>query len=317
MGTPADSGGRGKHGFAHLGLTYDNLAEYVSGVVPFIKDALVAQTPVMVAVPGERLELIREHLGAAADDALLADMTVEGRNPGWILPGVLLKFANRHTGRPVALVGEPIWPGRSADEYPACVVHEALINEAFVGRDGAVLCPYDARNLEATVLRDAHQTHPIMIANGATKESVGYVDPRATVAEFRVPLSKPPARAATMSYGRPADLSAVRRFVTAEAARAGLDSVRATEVAVAVNELATNTIEHTSGDGRVAAWSDHQAFVCQVEDGGHITDPLAGYVPPSGGAQRGRGLVLVNRVSDLVRMHTQPDGTTFRIFFYR
>lgn len=27
------------------------------------------------------------------------------------------------------------------------------------------------------VLWDAHQTHPIMIANGAAKESVGYVDP--------------------------------------------------------------------------------------------------------------------------------------------
>lgn len=317
MDTLADMAGRSDQSFAHLGLCYENLADYVAGVVPFVENALAEKTPVMIAVPGERLDLVREHLGAAADDILLADMAVEGRNPGWILPGVLLDFANRHPDQPVAMVGEPIWPDRSVDEYPACVVHEALINEAFAGRDGAVLCPYDVANLEPAVVKDAHQTHPVMIANGATQSSAQFVDPYATVAEFRNPLPNPPAVAAAMTYRHPADLTAVRRFVTKEATRAGFDSARATDVAVAVNELASNTIEHTAGGGRIAVWSDDEAFICQVADGGHIADPLAGYVLPPPSERRGRGLVLVNRASDLVRMHTHSGGTTFRAFFYR
>lgn len=156
MDTIADLDGRSRYSFAHLGLCYDDLGEYVAGVVPFIENALAALSPVMVAVPGERLDLIRDHLGTTADDALLADMTVAGRNPGWILPGVLLEFANCHPDQPVSMVGEPVWPGRSDEEYPACVVHEALINKAFAGRDGAMLCPYDAMNLETDGVSGTH-----------------------------------------------------------------------------------------------------------------------------------------------------------------
>ena len=40
-----------------------------------------------------------------------------------------------HPDKHVRVIGEPIWPGRSDLEYPACVQHEALINRAFAVRD--------------------------------------------------------------------------------------------------------------------------------------------------------------------------------------
>lgn len=313
----AGKSGRSERGFAHLGLCYDNAVSYLAGVVPFIEQALAEGTPVMVAVPGDKLGLIRRQLGAAAAKAQLADMTVAGRNPGWILPGVLLEFADRHAGGPVAMVGEPIWPDRSDTEYPACVVHEALINAAFAGRDGAVLCPYDATNLKPAVLQDALQTHPEMLENGQRWPSELYTEPQVTVAEFRTALPPPPAGSVSVTYRRPDDLAGLRRFVMEKAQAAGFDQHRAADVAVAVNELATNTLDHTAGGGELTVWTDRRAFVCQVEDTGHLTDLLAGYVPPSPTERRGRGLILANRVSDLVRMHTQPGKTTFRAHFYR
>lgn len=308
---------RSRNGFAHLGLFYDNAAQYLAGVLPFVESALAADTPVMVAVPGDKLSLLRERLGESADKAQLADMTVAGRNPGWILPGVLLEFASRHPEQPVAMVGEPIWPGRSEDEYPACVIHEALINSAFEGRDGAVLCLYDATNLKPTVLDDALQTHPIMVDNGDHRGSDSYADPLATVARFRQPLPAAPEEARTVSYGSPSDLAGLRRFVTAEALGCGFDRDRAVDIAVAVNELASNTIEHTQGAGELTVWCDDGALVCQVDDSGYVSDPLAGYRLPPASARRGRGLAVVNRMSDLVRMHTHPGGTTFRTYFYQ
>jgi hypothetical protein len=96
-----------------------------------------------VAVPGANRRLIREALGVDAEQVLMRDMTVAGRNPGRIIPTVLLAFADAYPGRRVRLIGEPIWAGRSETEYPACAQHEALINAAFVGRPITILCPYN------------------------------------------------------------------------------------------------------------------------------------------------------------------------------
>jgi hypothetical protein len=82
-------------------------------------------------------------------------MTVAGRNPGRIIPTVLLAFANAHPGRRVRLIGEPIWAGRSPVEYPACAQHEALINAAFTGRPATILCPYNTELLDPVWIEDA------------------------------------------------------------------------------------------------------------------------------------------------------------------
>ena len=58
-------------------------------------------------------------------------------------------------------------------------------------------------------------------------------------------------------------------------------------------------------------------MVCEVADGGRITDPLAGRLPPPRDRRGGRGLLLVNLVSDLVRIHTGGGGTTIRCWFGR
>ena len=44
-------------------------------------------------------------------------------------------------------------------------------------------------------------------------------------------------------------------------------------------------------------------------------DPLAGRRPARPGQPRGRGLLLVNHLADLVRVHTDNDGTTLRAHF--
>jgi anti-sigma regulatory factor (Ser/Thr protein kinase) len=81
---------------------------------------------------------------------------------------------------------------------------------------------------------------------------------------------------------------------------------------LAAHELAANTIKHTGGPGRLAVWTEPGLFACQIEDGGHITYPLAGRVPPAPLQSHGRGLLLVNQICDLVRIHTGPAGTTIR-----
>jgi anti-sigma regulatory factor (Ser/Thr protein kinase) len=303
----------GHDAFVHPALLYRHVDEYLAGTVPFVRDGLAADEPVMVAVPGPNLDLIRDALGADAARVQLHDMTVAGRNPGRIIPAVLLAFAEANRHRRIRVIGEPIWPGRDAEEYPACVQHEALINAAFAGRAATILCPYDAARLNPSWLRDAEQTHPTMIAAGRQWDSPHYDDPVATAAGFNRPLPDPPPDAATYPVDS-ATLPAIRRFITARAGAAGLVPAQVVDLTIAVNELATNIVEHTDGAGRLAMWVQDGHVVCQLHDTGRLTDPLAGRLPvPPDAPTRGRGLVLVNQLCDLVRMHTGDTGTTIRV----
>ena len=129
-------------GFAHPALFYRDMREYLRGTVPFILGGHEAGEPVAVAVPGARLDLLRDAVRAKAPGAAAAaewiDMSDAGRNPGRIIPHVLRAFADRHSRARVRIIGEPIWPGRSATEYPACLQHEALINLAFEDRGATI-----------------------------------------------------------------------------------------------------------------------------------------------------------------------------------
>jgi anti-sigma regulatory factor (Ser/Thr protein kinase) len=303
--------------FDHPALFYRDAADYLAGTLPFIRAGLDADDPVMVAVPSANLARIRAGLGADAGRIRMHDMTVAGRNPGRIIPGVLLAFAAAHPDRRPRIIGEPIWAGRSEVEYPACAQHEALINAAFAGRDAEILCPYDLSQLDQRVIDDAYRTHPVLAAAGARWTSPHYGDPAAVAATFNLPLPPPPAHAvvASVEFG---GLWSLRRFVTRHADAAGLTVERAEDLTLAVDELAANTLEHTSGGGSLAIWVEGDYLICQLSDTGHLIDPLAGRVPPPpSGLDGGRGLVIVNQLCDLVRIHTEPGATTTRLHMLR
>ena len=87
-----------------------------------------------------------------------ADMSQAGRNPGRIIGTVLTRVrARAQPGSRVRIIGEPIWAGRTADEYPACAEHEALINVALGEAPAYILCPYDVAAARAS---SAHRRHP-------------------------------------------------------------------------------------------------------------------------------------------------------------
>jgi anti-sigma regulatory factor (Ser/Thr protein kinase) len=310
--------GSSRRGFDHPALFYRDDDEYLAGTMPFIASGLAAGRAVMVAVPERNLNLIRGRLGAAAADVTLHDMTMAGRNPGRIIPGVLLRFADAHAAKPVSIIGEPIWPGRDGMEYPACVQHEALINAVFRDRDGAVLCPYDITRLEEAMVADAYRTHPVVEHTGARWDNPHYADPYALAAEFNVPLPDPPADAVWLVLDA-TPLAAVRRAVHRFATAAGLRPDRVADLTLAANELASNTMTHAGGHGVLSLWTEECHVVCQVVDGGHIDDPLAGRVPPNAHdySPSGRGLLLVNHLCDLVRVHTMPGATTIRVHVCR
>ncbi|MEW1648098.1 anti-sigma factor RsbA family regulatory protein [Streptomyces sp. NPDC091219] len=300
--------------FAHPALFYRGEEQYTAGTVPFLRDGLATGEAVAVAVPGPHLDLIRAGLGAGADAVRFLDITEIGRNPGRLIPGVLRAFADAHADRRVRIVGEPVWPDRSAVEYPACVQHEALVNSAFADRDVTILCPYDADRLAPEVLADARATHPVLIDEGAQLPSEAY-DPQGALARCNEPLPHPPD-AASIAFDA-GELPKSRYFAVQEAERLGLEGVRLQDLTLAVAELTTNSVLHGGGCGTLRIWAEDERIVCEVHDRGRFIDALAGRRPASRDQPGGRGLLLVHHVSDLVRVHTAPDGTTIRFYLAR
>ncbi|MEV6909934.1 sensor histidine kinase [Amycolatopsis sp. NPDC051071] len=297
--------------FLHVGLLYSGDVEYLDGTVPYILEGLKQDEPVAVAVPGRNLSLIEKALGDSAADVEFIDMTEAGRNPGRILPGVLLAFADNRPG-PVRIIGEPIWAGRSAIEYPACAQHEALINAAFTGRELSILCPYDRTRLDDDVLADAERTHPVLSDADGDRPSPGYA-PDVVVDKYNLPLPEPEVvDAFRFDLSR---LAAVRQFAYERAEAGGLGPDRVEDLVLAVAELSANSVLHGSGYGVIRVWREDGHLLCEVIDEGTLSDPLAGRRPASPGQIGGRGLVLVNQVADLVRQYRRPGVTVTRIFF--
>ncbi|MFC5993087.1 anti-sigma factor RsbA family regulatory protein [Pseudonocardia hispaniensis] len=297
--------------FSHPALFYRGEADYLAGTVPFVLDGLAVGDPVAVAVPRRNLELLRSALGSAAERVRLFDMTVVGRNPGRILAEVLHAAADPHPERHVRIIGEPVWPGRTELERPACTHHEALINLSFRGRRVTILCPYDAAALPPADLADAAQTHPTLIEAGDRRISSRFAPARA-IARTNRPLPEP-ATPEVFAFDLPR-LHLARRFAAAAARRAGLNDAGVDDFTLAIGELAANSIRHGGGSGTLRVWTERGLVVGEVRDTGRLTDPLAGRRPVGSRQLGGRGLLMVHHVADLVRTHLGPSGTTTRVY---
>jgi anti-sigma regulatory factor (Ser/Thr protein kinase) len=298
--------------FVHPAVFYASDEEYLRLLVPFVVEGLEQGHPVAASVPARQLGLLRDGLGAAADDVLLLDMEVEGRNPGRIIPAVLRRFADSHPGTHVRIIGEPIWAGRTDVEYPACAQHEALINLAFAGRDVTIACPYDTAALDEQVVTDALATHPLVWETGSRYDSDRYA-PGAIVDRYNQPCHVDP-EAATLQVTTSAAVRDARRFAAGHASRLGLTGTRTADLELITTELVVNGLRYGGGACLLSIWQDGAHLVCTVQDGGHLTDPLAGRRPATLDQDGGRGLLLIHQLADLVRVHTTPQGTTTHVF---
>jgi anti-sigma regulatory factor (Ser/Thr protein kinase) len=299
----------------HDALFYANDHEYVAGVLGFVREGLARDEPVLVSVPGWNLDLLREALTPEETPRVrLRDMTVAGRNPGRIIGNVLTAFVRENPGTRVRIVGEPIWAGRTDEEYPACAEHEALINVALGPLPAYIQCPYDTSKLPTSVLTDATRTHPTLAAGPERWTSPAYTDPGMVAASFDRPLSPTPPDAEFVVIGPETGARGARVLVHDAGLLHGLDGERLAEVRLVAQELAVNTLTHSPGRGLLEVWTADDHLVVQVQDGGRITDQLAGRRAPEP-PHVGHGLFVVHQLADLVRIHRESSGTTVRTYF--
>ncbi|MGH3547697.1 MAG: anti-sigma factor RsbA family regulatory protein [Pseudonocardiaceae bacterium] len=295
--------------FLHPALFYRSTAEYLEGTVAFVRAGLAAGEPVALAVPGANLRLILTELGTDAERVRLLDMTRAGRNPGRIIPNVLRAFADAHPRERVRIIGEHLWTGRTAKEYPACAQHETLISIALAGRPVTMLCPYDLNRVGPRTLAEIEANHPRVIDAGGERPSTRFT-PERVVAEGHRLCGSPVGPGFTFDITNQALAS---QFACDHAARLGLSGEHS-ELKLIVGELVARSLVHGSGTGALRIWAERGYLVCEVRHSGHINDPLADRPLADPKRPDGRGLLLVNHLSDLVEQGACPQGTTIRVY---
>ncbi len=287
--------------------------DLLAGLADFVLDGITSGQDVLIALPAGRAAALRDLLGSHPRSVLFADPDDLGRNPARIIPALQSLAAQRT--RPVRFVTEPIWAGRTDAEIREVLRHEALANRALAGSGLALLCAYDAGALPGQALTAAGRTHPVLATGRRVVPSMAYQGPAVTPPECDRPLEPPPPGSYLLGYGT--DLRAARDQVARRAAAAGLSLARVSDLVLAVGELMANTLTHTAGGGTIRLWLTPGELICQIDDDGQITDPLAGHLLPDPAQPGGQGLWLVNQYCDLAEVRSGPRGTTFRLHMRR
>ncbi|WP_405451729.1 anti-sigma factor RsbA family regulatory protein [Streptomyces erythrochromogenes] len=309
---PSTQSGRDEAPFRHELYPYRGEDQFLTGTLDYIHEALEADEAVVVAVPSEKTSLLR---GELADEPAVTfvDTATAGPNPGRHIAAWSAWMNERgEGGRTVRGVGETAWrEARSAAHLSELRYHEWLMNRAFArSATWSMLCPYDAADEDQDALRSLSRCHPQIRRDGQYAPNEDYL----IGGEYAFDaLADPCDPFQELSYTQ-GDLGAIRSKVSQCASDAGVREDRLAKLAVAVTEIASNSIRHGGGQGTLRTWAQDATFLCELRDSGYIPDVTLGRTRPEPTQIGGRGLWLAHQLCDLVEIRSTPDqGTTIRL----
>jgi anti-sigma regulatory factor (Ser/Thr protein kinase) len=310
-------------GFTHAALVFDSDDVLRDRLVPQLRDALARDEHLLLVVGARAERVLRAELGAAASAVEWADQQLYHQRLGFTVEGFRRYVAGKNAeGRVVRLVAEPdIAPSGPVDREAAYLAYESMCNETFASLRATVLCLWDSGKHSTIVIEGVRSTHPFVLERHGRRPSPGYVPPQDYLAgRDAIVLADPPAtrevrELVVEGYTR---LAQMRREVRERAERLGFDGRGSVDVITAVNEVATNALQHGRPPVRVRLWHELDTLVVQVDDTGTTPiPPRAGYRCPAGDELHSHGLWVARQLADVLTVHTGPYGTSVRLYFPR
>ncbi|MEJ8280141.1 ATP-binding protein [Pseudonocardia spirodelae] len=302
-------------GFRHALVHADDPAELAAAVAPAAL-AAVRESGAQVAldVSAEAEQALREAFGAELAPVRLTALTSSARESGQTVAAWRARElrALSSSGRPVVVVSahDPDLDGVDGGFW---VELEAALNISLAGLPVTQVCAYPRLPLHAAVGESATASHPLVLRRAGASDNPRFRPPAEVLAALPVApphLLGPPD--VTLSYNT-FELSRVRDAVTEAARVCRLDTTRGEDMVQAVNEVATNAVEHGSPEAGLSVWARDGELVCEVTDTGAIPLPLIGLAPPHPSQARGRGTWIARQLCDSLHVWRAPDGTHVRL----
>jgi anti-sigma regulatory factor (Ser/Thr protein kinase) len=301
--------------FAHQALLYGSKDEFLAGTLPLVRDGLECGDPVRIVTTERNTGWLWAELGEQARHVAFCDNSEWYANPARALAALhRIVQVGISGGHRLRMIQEPLWTARTGQDSREWFREESLVNVALATANATFMCTYDTRVVELEVMANVARTHPEMVLDGSPRASPTYTDPGVFNAECnRSPLPELPPPTLWLRFRQLDQLATLRAFVTSYATESGAAPGSVSKFVQAVDEVATNAIEHGGGSSVLQVWTGPHALVCEISDtGGGLRDPLAGQLPPERFAG-GHGLWLARQFSDLVEVHSAPTGTIVRL----
>jgi anti-sigma regulatory factor (Ser/Thr protein kinase) len=294
-------------GLLHDAFVYGSDAEYADVLAPLLAEAVDAGDHVVSVVPSGKAVLLHDALGATAAGVTWIDADDWYRHPVRTIASYDATLRVLPAGMPAFVVGEVRFGG-TADEWAAWTRYEAALNRSLDRHEAWVVCPYDTRELPASVVDDAARTHPTLVDGNGRRPSGRYANPEWLLGELAPPIVAP-LHAPDLEIVRVHSIRDGRRAFAAIVAASGFDGERVHELTVAISEVLTNAIVHAGSAASLRVWVDDRSLQCVVDDDGPgNVDPLLGLQPPRPGAVGSYGLWLTRQVFDSVTFGPSPTG---------
>jgi transcriptional regulator with XRE-family HTH domain len=162
----------------HRALIYDGEESFADLVAPFLAEGVSAAEATVAVTTPEKIALLRDRLGATGEQVDFCDSAEVYTTPANAIAHYheLIQRRLDEGAAWVRMAGEPLWNGDAAT-VRAWTRYESILNLAIANSPATLVCPYDARALDAEIVGQAHATHPETITAAGVAASETYADP--------------------------------------------------------------------------------------------------------------------------------------------
>lgn len=189
---------------------------------------------------------------------------------------------------------------------------DAAMNVALADLPVRLTCFFPELPLHAQILEGAMQNHPQLLVGGELRLNPEHRCPRVVLTDQpsgAPDLLGPPDVRLTFGAWQ---LHDVRAAVEQAIGDADYQPAHAEDVVLAVNEVATNAVEHGGSDAELFIWTG-DGLVCEVHDRGVLGDPLPGLQAPHSSNPKGRGVWIARQLCDTLHIWADSAGTHVRM----
>ena len=300
--------------FVHRAGFYCSEAELLGIAVPIVEDALNRNVPVAAICSTHTEGKLRESLGGTAGLIHLPQPEIQLRHSGQAVVtrrARQLRELTDWAGSVEVIVEHD--PHRPGVDVAAWVEEEAAMNVALTMLPITMTCLYPGAPHGGAPNAVCWNHMQLIGADGMVRDNLEVRSPAQVLAAEPVPapadLGLPHQE---MSF-TPWQLIELRKAVSEATNALGVSEDRAQDFVLAVNEVASNAVEHGYGVGELHIWRNQDELVCEVHNSGPLTEPLPGLRPPHPNSARGRGMWIARQLCDLLHVWADHNGTHVRL----
>ena len=305
--------------FVHVAAIYASDEQLRDLLLPYLDEGVRRHETILAVISADARQVLYDALGDAADRVQWGCSGVSYDRLGQMFEGFTDYLARQHrAGVRTRVIGE-FDADTNPDRVSQYLRYESMANEVYAPYGYPVMCLWDQRRYSPEVLAHVRAVHPQLLDTSGPIPNPEYCLPiEYLTREQRSPPAAPVDLELLVHLDSADNLGELRRRLRSWGASCGMADQDTDDIVIAVDEIATNALEHGKPPACVRGWTTSDALFVQVDDQGRAYIPATtGYQRPSTDARRGRGVWIARHLADVMTTYTGPTGTTVAMRFVR